>query len=128
MASDLMIPVRSMLNIAVGLDDITAVKSLVTAALSLLDDSTPNLPASAVATIQPLPKPTVTPKVEDLPEPEVGCLHQHQRLIGNELRCQRCDALLQVTGVVGRNLNASQAEWAQKAAEGTPDGPNREGT
>ena len=54
------------------------------------------------------------------------CNHNHQKLVGNELRCAGCDALLQVTGIIGKTVTAQQAEWAQKAAEGTPDGPNRE--
>ena len=59
---------------------------------------------------------------------QITCTHGHQKLVGNELRCANCDTLLQVTGIIGKTVTASQAEWAQKAAEGTPDGPNREGT
>ena len=63
------------------------------------------------------------------PAPTVGppCTHQHQKLVGKELRCANCDTLLQITGVVGKTIMAKDATWAQAASEGTPDGPNREG-
>ena len=77
---------------------------------------------------------TVTPTVQsDGYEFEVQhhrdvptCNHQHQKLVGNELRCANCDAVLQTTGVIGRNITT--APWARAASEGAPDQPNREGT
>ena len=53
-----------------------------------------------------------------------ACNHQHQKLVGNSLRCANCDTELQVTGVVGKTIGKNDTEWSRAASEGGPDAGN----
>ena len=108
---------------------LVALDALLKSARDMLNSIISPMPDAIITMPQDV---TVTPTVQsDGYEFEVQhhrdvptCTHQHQKLVGNELRCANCDAVLQVTGVVGRNITT--APWAEAAAEGSPDQPNRE--
>ena len=107
---------------------IDAVRALLTSALAMLGEPEPVTVTPTVQSdgyeFEVVAEPVETPGMHANPP----CTHGHQKLVGNELRCAKCDTLLQVTGVIGKHPTAAQAEWAQKAAQGAPDGPSREGT